>query len=335
MHGTARSMKTMAAEQDSSARTGQHALPGEFAETCEAFAEHLAAERNRSEHTVRAYRTDLETMLAALAQDGTRTLAAIGLPQLRAWLMRPEVAALAPATLARKIAAARTFFDWARRSGRIETDPSRRLQAPRHRGRLPTALKAEQAAELLRLAHEAAAAPDAEPELIRDAAVAELLYATGVRVSELAGLDCADVDFSRRMLTVLGKGDKERRVPFGAPAAQALTRWIDGPREQLAGRKTRPPQDADALFIGIRGGRMGPRAIREVVHRLAAAVPGAPDIAPHALRHSAATHLLEGGADLRTVQELLGHASLSSTQIYTHVSTRRLQESYRQAHPRA
>jgi integrase/recombinase XerC len=165
---------------------------------------------------------------------------------------------------------------------------------------------------------------------LRDQAILEVLYATGIRVSELTGLDIPDVDRHRRVLRVLGKGSKERVVPFGLPADRAIATWLQSGRDQLSTNASGP-----SLFLGRRGGRVDPRAVRRLVHQRTAAIGGAPELAPHGLRHTAATHLLEGGADLRTVQELLGHASLATTQIYTHISAERLAAVYRQAHPRA
>ncbi len=173
-------------------------------------------------------------------------------------------------------------------------------------------------------------ADDSGPVHQRDVAMLELLYATGMRVSELVGMDCADLDWSRHTARVLGKGARERVVPFGAPAARALTTWIDEGRGRLA-----RPGGGDALFLGARGGRVDPRVVRRAVHEMLRHVPDAPDMGPHGLRHSMATHLVEGGADLRSVQEVLGHASLGTTQIYTHVSIERLRSSYDRAHPRA
>jgi integrase/recombinase XerC len=164
----------------------------------------------------------------------------------------------------------------------------------------------------------------------RDRLILELLYATAIRVSELVGLDLGDVDRPRRVVRVLGKGSKQRTVPYGRAAERALEDWLNLGRPELAG-----PASGSALLLGARGGRIDPRAVRTVVHRAVASVPGAPDIGPHGLRHSAATHLLDGGADLRTVQELLGHASLATTQLYTHISVERLRQAYTQAHPRA
>jgi integrase/recombinase XerC len=186
----------------------------------------------------------------------------------------------------------------------------------------------DQARRLLVAAVEGAAADD--PVALRDAAVLEVLYATGIRVGELVGLDVDDLDAERMTLRVLGKGGKERTVPLGVPAQQSLHRWLRRGRPSLLA-----PVSASAMFLGVRGGRLDQRAVRTLVHDRVAAVEGAPDLAPHGLRHTAATHLLEGGADLRSVQELLGHATLATTQIYTHVSVDRLKRAYDQAHPRA
>jgi integrase/recombinase XerC len=209
----------------------------------------------------------------------------------------------------------------------VESDVGQLLASPRPRRHLPAVLRPDEAAQLM-------AAPDdveaAEPVALRDRLVLELLYASGIRVAELVGLDVDDVDRRRRVLRVLGKGAKERTVPYGLPADRALDQWLRAGRPALMAANS-----GSALLLGVRGGRLDQRAVRAIVHRAAAAVPGAPDLGPHGLRHTAATHLLEGGADLRAVQELLGHASLSTTQIYTHVSVERLRRSYQQAHPRA
>ncbi len=230
--------------------------------------------------------------------------------------------------MARRAAAARAFLSWAARTGRIPGDPSARLLAPRRLATLPAVLKADEAAALLDCA--AAEAEPGHPIGLRDRAALELLYATGARVGELVGLDVDDVDLQRRTVRLFGKGGKERIVPFGVPAAAAVEAWLSTGRPVLARSGSGP-----ALLLGLRGRRADQRQIREVVHRLAAGLPDRHDLGPHGLRHSAATHLLEGGADLRTVQELLGHATLATTQIYTHVSVERLKVSYEQAHPRA
>jgi integrase/recombinase XerC len=231
-------------------------------------------------------------------------------------------------TMARRATAVRVFTAWAQRTGLTGSDPGALLGSPKAHRTLPPALRRDEARALLETA--AAHADDGSPAGLRDVAILELLYATGIRVGELCGLDVDDVDHERRVVRVLGKGRKERTVPYGRPAEQAVSAWISSGRAQLA-----RPGSGPALFLGVRGGRIDQRTVRAMVHARLTDVPGAPDLGPHGLRHTAATHLLEGGADLRTVQELLGHASLATTQIYTHVTTDRLRQAYRQAHPRA
>ncbi len=297
-------------------------------EAVAAFARHLRSERGLSEHTRRAYLADVSGLLAFAAERGVGDLHDLRLPDLRAWLAQLSDRGAARATVARRAAAARAFLRWAHHTGRIDSDPSLRLVAPRRARTLPGVLRQDEASGLLELA--AVAADDDDPVHRRDRAVLELLYATGIRVGELVGLDVDDVDFGADVVTVMGKGAKERSVPFGRPARVALTEWIEGGRPRLAVADSGP-----ALFLGRRGRRVDPRQVRSAVHAMLSHLPGAPDLGPHGLRHSAATHLLEGGADLRTVQEMLGHASLATTQIYTHVSVERLRTSYQQAHPRA
>jgi integrase/recombinase XerC len=289
----------------------------------EEFLRHLALERGRSPHTVRAYRSDLTGLLAGLAD-----LRELDLPVLRRWLAAGHAAGAGRSTLARRAAAARTFTAWARRTGRITTDPGARLASPRPNSALPDVPTVAEAAALLDAA--ASGAAEGEPVALRDLLVLELLYATGVRVAELCGLDLDDVDAGRRTLRVVGKGDRERTVVYGVPAEAVLRRWLATGRPTLA-RSGSPP----ALLLGARGGRLDPRVARGVVHRALSAVPGAPDVGPHGLRHAAATHMLERGADLRYVQELLGHAKLATTQLYTHVTVERLKVVHEQAHPRA
>ena len=293
-----------------------------------AFERHLRAERGRSPHTVRAYVRDVGVFLDEVGVSDDEGLRGVTLADLRAWLGVLSRRGAARATIARTSASLRTFFGWLERTGRIETDPSLRLSAPSRHRTLPPVLAQRSAAALLDVA--AVAADDDDPVHVRDRAMLELLYATGIRVGELVGLDVDDVDLSADVLRVIGKGDKERRVPFGLPARRAVTAWMDHGRPRLV-----VPQSGPALFLGRRGRRVDPRQVRSVVHDLLRHVPDAPDLGPHGLRHSAATHLLEGGADLRMVQELLGHASLATTQIYTHVSVDRLKRSFAQAHPRA
>ncbi len=289
------------------------------------FVRHLELERGRSAHTVRAYTGDVTALLVHTGAAGAGDLTLVS---VRAWLAEQAARGVARASLARRTAAVRSFTAWALRTGRAPTDVGARLQAPRARRTLPAVLRPEQAVAALTAA--AAGAAQLDPVALRDHLLVELLYATGIRVGELCGLDVDDVDAGRRLLRVLGKGDKERSVPYGLPADRALQAWLRSGRPVLAG-----PTSGAALLLGRRGGRLDPRAARRVVHETVASVPGAPDLAPHGLRHSAATHLLEGGADLRVVQELLGHATLSSTQIYTHVTVERLRAVHDRAHPRA
>ncbi|GGL40851.1 tyrosine recombinase XerC [Phycicoccus endophyticus] len=297
-------------------------------EVLSAFERHLRSERGRSEHTVRAYTRDVAAFLEAVGATDEGAVGAVTLADLRGWLGTLARRGVARSTLARTAASLRAFFRWCERTGRVAEDPSLRLAAPKRQRTLPPVLAQRSAAALLQVA--AVAADDDDPLHLRDRAALELLYATGIRVAELAGLDVDDVDLGECVLRVVGKGDKERRVPFGAPARDAVTDWLARGRPRVV-----RPESGPALLLGRRGRRVDPRQVREALHRLLAHVEDAPDIGPHGLRHSAATHLLEGGADLRMVQELLGHASLATTQIYTHVSVDRLKRSYAQAHPRA
>lgn len=287
------------------------------------FLRHLELELNRSPHTLRAYAGDLDSLLAHAAGRGVAHVADLDLALLRSWLADQQQAGVSRATLARRGSTARTFTGWAHRTGLLDRDPGALLAAPKGRRTLPDVLRPDEAARLVEVEGD-------DVVDLRDRAALELLYATGIRVGELCGLDIDDVDTGRRVVRVLGKGGKERAVPYGVPAQRALDAWLTAGRPRWASARSGP-----ALLLGARGGRVDPRTVRAVVHRRLAGVPGAPDLGPHGLRHSAATHLLEGGADLRTVQELLGHATLATTQIYTHVSIERLRTSYERAHPRA
>jgi integrase/recombinase XerC len=302
-------------------------LPPALADAVDAFERHLRLERNRSAHTVRAYLGDVVGYLDHLARLGGRSVADVELSNLRGWLGVLRARGVSRATMARRSASLRTFSAWANRAGLISSDPGQLLASPKTRRTLPAVLRVDEAQELMTVELD----PDAPREIaLRDRLVVELLYAAGIRVSELVGLDIDDVDRRRRVLRVLGKGAKQRTVPYGLAADRVLDDWLTDGRPALATAAAGP-----ALIVGVRGNRIDQRTVRTIVHRRAAAVPGAPDLGPHGLRHSAATHLLEGGADLRSVQEVLGHASLSTTQIYTHVSVERLRRSYQQAHPRA
>lgn len=316
----------------------------------DAFTRYLALQRGLSEHTVRAYRADVSQLLDHLrtlagagtdahggtdadagadtaGADLTAALAAADLGALRSWLAAQQRRGMSRSTIARRAAAVRTFTAWAAAGGSLATDVGARLRSPRADRHLPTVLAVDDAVGLLSTAQ--ARAGDDDPVHLRDWAALEMLYATGIRIAELVGMDLTDVDQRERTVRVLGKGDKERVVPFGVPAQRALGEWLARGRPALAGAAS-----GAAMFLGARGGRVDPRTVRGMLHRLTA-VAGVRDIAPHGLRHSAATHLLEGGSDLRTVQEVLGHSSLATTQRYTHVSAERLRAVYSQAHPRA
>ncbi len=308
-------------------------LPARLSAALDAFRHHIEAERGLSRHTVRAYLGDVSALLGHAASAGAAGPEELSIGSLRAWLAGEHGRGQSRATLARRAAAARTFTAFAHARGLMPSDPGPLLGMPRIPRRLPEVLRQDQMAEVLAAS---AGSPPSGPSGqdaalgLRDAAIVELLYATGIRVSELCGLDLGDLDEGRRTVRVLGKGNRERTVPAGIPAVKAVGAWARSGRPVLV-----TPASGHALFLGARGGRLDPRTARRVVHACLAAVPGTPDSGPHGLRHAAATHLLEGGADLRSVQEILGHASLTSTQIYTHVSIERLHSAYRQAHPRA
>ena len=303
-------------------------LPEAMARALAAYERHLVSERDLARHTVRAYLGDITSMLEQAATLGHEGVDTLDLRTLRSWLATQQSLGKARTTVARRAAAVRVFTAWARRTGRMESDPGVLLGSAKTHRTLPLALRVDEARSLLEVAAEHA--DDGSPVGSRDVAILELLYATGIRVGELCGLDIDDVDRERRVVRVFGKGRKERAVPYGVPAGRALDAWLAGARSLLA-----VSEAGAALFLGARGRRIDQRAVRTLVHARLADVPGAPDLGPHGLRHSAATHLLEGGADLRTVQELLGHATLATTQIYTHVTTDRLRQAYHLAHPRA
>ena len=291
------------------------------------FTSYLEQVRRLSPATVRAYRSDLADLGAVTGETDLRD---IDLEMLREWLWRATQRGDARSTMARRAAAARSFFGWAHESELIAVDPSLRLVTPKRAKTLPVVASKDGMRELLD--EQAAAAAGGDPVALRDHAILEVLYGTGIRVSELCGADVDDFDLDRRTARVLGKGSRERVVPFGTPAAEAVGAYLTRGRPALLGRSERA---TPALFLGARGARIGTRAVYALVARVLSPIVGAEHVGPHALRHSAATHLLDGGADLRAVQEILGHASLGTTQIYTHVSAERLLDGYRLAHPRA
>jgi integrase/recombinase XerC len=341
----------------------RESLPPALGAALTEFCRHLAAERSLSRHTVRAYNGDIQSLLEYAARSGIGDPGSLDLTTLRGWLADQHRAGAARATLARRGAAARAFTAYARRQGWLAVDPGPQLGTPKARRVLPQVLRRDEMNRVLAQAQDralresASGDPDDAALALRDVAVLELLYASAIRVSELCELDLGGLDAGRRTVRVFGKGGKERVVPVGVPALRAVARWAEAGRPVLATERS-----GAALFLGARGGRLDPRTARRIVHaRLGAVGRGAAaalaagetgdaehaehaagsdaravkDAGPHAIRHTAATHLLEGGADLRSVQEILGHSSPATTQIYTHVSAERLKASYRQAHPRA
>ncbi|MFL6088695.1 MAG: tyrosine recombinase XerC [Aeromicrobium sp.] len=300
------------------------------------FERHLTAERDLSAHSVRAYLTDLAALAEHARRMGLADPANLTIRSLRSYLANQQTLGRARTTIARRATSARGFTAWLHRTGRATEDAGALLAIPKAHRELPVALSHADIRGLLDATAASVAADGGGASRsrgtvgLRDLAILELLYATGIRVSELTGLDLDDLDAERRVVRVFGKGRKERAVPYGAPAAVAVRSWIDHARPLL-----RSEASGAALFLGARGGRIDQRTVRRVVHQRLADVDGAADVGPHGLRHTAATHLLEGGADLRSVQEILGHASLGTTQIYTHVSNERLRAAYQLAHPRA
>ena len=308
-------------------------LPPQMAEALAAFERHLRAERSLSAHTVRAYVGDVGSLLEHAHRAGVQAPGALAATHLRGWLASQHASGAARTTLARRGAAARTFTAFAHRQGWLAIDPGPQLGTLKTRRTLPHVLRQDEMRAVLDTAARHAEAEATQTAVqaavaLRDAAVLELLYATGIRVSELCALTPGSFDHARRTVRVRGKGDKERTVPVGVPALRAVIAWHDKGRPVLARANSGP-----ALFLGVRGGRLDPRTARRIVHQRLREGGATRETGPHGLRHSAATHLLEGGADLRSVQEILGHSSPATTQIYTHVSIERLKSSYRQAHP--
>lgn len=297
----------------------------------EQWGEYLRLSRRMSEHTVDAYLGDLRALLEYLGLGWDVLPGELGdaLTQrrIRSWLADTLARGGARSTIARHTAAIRNFTAWAVREEILASDPAATLTSPRADQRLPTPLDESDARALVNLAR--AEALDGSPSQMRTWAILELTYACGLRVSEVCALDVSSLNREALTVRVLGKGNKERVVPYGPPAQEALDHWLVRGRPQLAGDAS-----GSALFLGDRGGRIDPRVVRSMVHKMAVKA-GVHDIAPHGLRHSTATHLLQGGADLRAVQEMLGHASLATTQRYTHVDTARLSAIYQRAHPRA
>jgi integrase/recombinase XerC len=287
------------------------------------FAHYLGGERGFSENTVRSYRSDLLGLIDFAAERHATEPADLDLELLRDWLWRSSENGLAKSTLARRSASARAFSAWLARTGVTNGDAAARLKAPRPDQHLPRVLSRGQIDSIF--AGLQALADTGDAIAVRNLAIIELLYGAALRVSEVVGLDLGDIDLERQTVRVTGKGSKQRVVPFGVPARRAVVAWLEA----------RTPNESPAMFLNTRGGRVNARSVYEVIASILIELPGTGPSGPHALRHTAATHLLDGGADLRAVQEMLGHASLGTTQIYTHVSTERLKQSYALAHPRA
>ena len=298
-------------------------------ELAKAYRSHLIAERNLSENSIRAYLADLESLLLHINQLGVSEFAQLELNHIRSWLANLSSKGAARSSITRRVVSIRAFTYWGARSGWLSRDIGKDLIAPKPERKLPDVLDIESAALTIK-ALEVRAQEEESASSLRDLALVEVLYGSGIRISELVGLDLGDIDRQRSTIKVMGKGSKERIVPLGQPALNAVDNWINKGRAELVSEAS-----GSALFIGSRGKRIDQRVARSVVYQAMEAIGSDKKLGPHTLRHSAATHLLEGGADLRTVQEILGHSSLATTQIYTHVSQERIKKAYEQAHPRA
>ena len=291
------------------------------------YEEHLALVRNLSDNSIRGYVTDLESFLKHMSKLGIVEFNQLEIEHIRSWLANLQSTGIARATLTRRIVSIRAFTNWAAANGWLTSDLGANLAIPKPHRVLPEVLNVDEAATVIK-SLEVRVAEEPTALNYRDLAILEVLYGSGIRVSELCGLDLGDIDNSRNTLNVIGKASKQRVVPLGIPAMTALSNYLKNGRGEFVNQLSQ-----SAVFLGSRGKRIDQRTVRQIVYEAMKAVGAS--MGPHGLRHSAATHLLEGGADLRTVQEILGHASLATTQIYTHVSPERLQSAYKQAHPRA
>ena len=292
------------------------------------YLEHVSSQRTLSENTLQAYQADVFQLVGFAANEQVTEVSELDTELLRAWVWTLAEGGMAAASLRRKVSAIKKFTTWCHTHGYFAVDPGSRLRAPAGDKALPRVMGRSHMADLLELLEKRADSGD--PVAIRDHAIIEVLYATGIRVSELVGLTPGSIDQGSLTLRVIGKGNKERVVPIGIPAMRALQHYLEKARPLLVEGK-----DTAEVFVNTRGHALGVRSVYQVVAALLADIPGSGPMGPHTLRHTAATHLLDGGADLRSVQELLGHASLGTTQIYTHVSTERLTKAYQSAHPRA
>lgn len=302
-------------------------MPKEISFLIEEFATELTVGKGFSQNTVKAYLSDCQDLASFMESKNQTEIADLDLELVRDWLWRVSEKGLTKTTLARKSAAVRAFTAWLHKQGKIESDPGLKLRSPKASRTLPKVVSREAMSEIFNKLEPLATADN--PSGIQDLLMIELLYGSGIRVSELVGLSLGDIDYGRKILRVTGKGNKQRMVPYSDPAGEALATWIRDGRQQFENEVSQ-----NALLINSRGKRVGVRQVYALVASLLTDT-AVGQAGPHALRHSAATHLLDGGADLRAVQELLGHSSLATTQIYTHVSVDRLKQGYLKAHPRA
>jgi integrase/recombinase XerC len=300
-----------------------------YSKNLEEFLDYLKIEKNRSENTLRSYQTDLELLSEFLTNKGITNWDKTNGELIKEWLIDLKKKNISNTTIARRISSVKVFFGFLVKRNFIETNPTLKLITPKLNKVLPNVLGQKQAEQLLTQAANLEVEEEIEEVRIRDYAILEVLYSTGIRVSELVGLDLDDINFSNLTLKVLGKGRKERIVPFGIPAKDAIDMYLTESRNKFIDKKTQ------ALFLGQRGNRLNVRQVRRILNKAMHQIENGKEISPHDLRHSAATHMLEAGADLRIVQELLGHSSLATTQKYTHVTIERLREVFANAHPRA
>lgn len=293
-----------------------------------AYLDHRQATRALSPATLTAYQADLDAFLDYAEREGIRSAEHLNREVLRQWVWEQSESGLAPTTLGRRVSSLRGFTSWAHARGLVPTNPGQSLRPPKSPRSLPRVLTAEQAVSALESLRDRASGGD--PVALRDWAIVELLYSSGLRVAEVCGVNVPDIDRQNHTVTVIGKGNKQRVVPLGRPALLAIGDYENTGRPALV-----TEDSGDAVFLGARGRRINPRTIYQSVSALLENFPGSGPRGAHTFRHTAATHLLDGGADLRSVQELLGHSSIATTERYTHVSIERLREAYRLAHPRA
>ena len=300
-----------------------------YSKTLEKFLDYLKIEKNRSDNTIRSYQTDIELLFEFLTSRGLSNFNEIQTEFIKEWIVSLKKNNISNTTISRRISSIKVFFNFLVKNNLIEINPTLKIIAPKLNKVLPNILGQKQAEQLLTQAAIYEVEEESQEVRIRDYAILEVLYSTGIRVSELVGLDVEDINFSNLTLKVLGKGKKERFVPFGIPAREAIDKYLKDSRNSLNDK------NSQALFLGLRGKRLNVRQVRRILNKAMDQIENSKEVSPHDLRHSAATHMLEAGADLRIVQELLGHSSLATTQKYTHVTIERLREVFANAHPRA